>query len=97
MYADQIKVSNERINPTIGLATNKRSATGVPAQKSMAKRIPPNAIAVPRSGCSMTSASGAPTSRDGTKSSRSVVRGSFRCDSSRASTSTVEIFATSDG
>ena len=49
-----------------------------PAQNSMAKAIPMNTIALPRSGCLSTSRNGTPTMSPGISRSRSERGGSFR-------------------
>ena len=80
-----------------GLASRRSSPTGVPAQKSMANRIPTKAMAVPRSGCSITSPSGAATTMPGPSRSCRFCGPSSRLASSRASARMVAILAISEG
>src|SRR5688572_24697091 len=97
MYQDQSRVSYEMNSENTGLATSTSRATGVPAQKSIANRIPTNAMAVPTSGCNTTRKSGRATSADGASRSRSVDSLESRWESSLATARTVAILAISAG
>ena len=81
----------------MGEASRKRSEGAIPAQKSITKRMPAKTIALPRSGCLSTSRAGRRAMPMGGKSPRSVVGGSRRAESQRASIKIVASLASSTG
>ena len=91
----QLLNASSRLSPGDAIRNSSRGRT--PAQNSMAKAMPMNTMALPRSGCLSTSRNGTPTIRPGTSRSRSERGGSFRLDRYRASISTVATLASSDG
>src|SRR4051794_8203266 len=95
--APQTCTLKARIRLTTGLATSTSSGHDTPDQNSIAKAKPTNTMPVPRSGWSMMSTQGTPTTRPGFQSSRSDLGGSLNVDSTFASASTTVIFASSDG
>jgi hypothetical protein len=88
---------NARSRLIPGEASRRISRGRTPAQNSIAKKIPINTMALPRSGSFMTSRKGAPTMRRGTMRSRSDRGGSRRLERYRASINTVATLPTSDG
>ena len=86
-----------RMRLTAGLAAMTSSGHGTPLQKSIAKKMPRNTIAVPRSGCAMIRSHGSSTMAAGFQRPSNDVGALRSPESTRASISTTAIFANSDG
>ncbi len=95
--APQRLVLNASTRLTTGLAMSTNSSHRTPAQNSMAKKMPTNTIAVPRSGCSMMSSHGTATTSAGFHSSISDRGASRLAASTLASIITTAILASSEG
>src|SRR5207247_4536702 len=97
IQAPHAAVEKASTRPIAGEPRSSSSDGFVPAQYSMAKRMAMNTMALPRSGCSTTRATGTPTITHGYTRSRSVVGGSRRSASQRASIRMTASLASSAG
>ena len=93
----QASVENASVNAIRGEARNTSTDGLVPAQNSMKNTIATKTIALPKSCCSTTRANGPPAITRGMMSCRSVVGGSRKAASQRASIRMTATLASSAG